>query len=239
MLIDLFSNSNCLVVNGKLAKILGLNASIYFSMLMEINSKAIKKNKIVNNTYFIIDRDYVTERTTFTKSQQYELDEVLMSLGLVQRLNKEDKNTLSLDLNKLISIFNDGNENIVADLSYISKQKQKKSKNESIRQAVERHISVNNEELRNAYLEWIDSMYAKFGWLSAKAVDEAQAVVDNFSNHDLDIAIKIVNIATINGYRDMQWAINKFNTNVTDSYRVKQKKIEIQEEAIDFSDERY
>ena len=35
--------------------------------------------------------------------------------------------------------------------------------------------------------------------------------VDNFAQGNLDLALKIIDIATVNGYRDATWAINVFN----------------------------
>ena len=80
------------------------------------------------------------------------------------------------------------------------------------------NITTTNEELREAYSEWIDTVYTKQGWMSKKSVVLAQQMIDNFSNHNLDIALKIIDIATVNGYRDMEWAITNYKKNYHVNY---------------------
>ena len=63
MLIELLSSSNYVNFNIKVAQILGLKSAIYLSQLMDINEKAIRKNKIEDN-FFTIDRKYIESRTT-------------------------------------------------------------------------------------------------------------------------------------------------------------------------------
>jgi hypothetical protein len=42
--------------------------------------------------------------------------------------------------------------------------------------------------------------------------------VDEFSNRNLDVALKLLEIASVHGYRDIQWAINKYNQEFRVSY---------------------
>ena len=74
-----------------------------------------------------------------------------------------------------------------------------------------------NQELMSAYSDWIDAVYANKGWMSKKAIVVGQAVVDEFSKRNLDVALKLIEIATIHGYVDMTWAINRYN----EQYNVK------------------
>ena len=63
--------------NVKLANLFGLNISIYINLLMNIESKASDKEKL-NNGYFLLDRDYVTSRTTFSEKDQLLFDDKLI-----------------------------------------------------------------------------------------------------------------------------------------------------------------
>ena len=63
MLIELLSTSNYVSYNIKLAELLGLHPAIYISELMNINDKAIKKDKLEDD-YFTLVRSYITARTT-------------------------------------------------------------------------------------------------------------------------------------------------------------------------------
>ena len=89
MLIELLSTSNYVSYNIKLAELLGLHAAIYISELMNINDKAIKKNK-VDQEYFKLDRSYITSRTTIEESEQLEIEENLLKLGILERGESDD-----------------------------------------------------------------------------------------------------------------------------------------------------
>ena len=73
MLIELLSTSNYVSYNTKLAQLLGLHASIYLSELMSINDKAIRKDK-TSESSFVLDREYMTKRTTFDIEEQLEIE---------------------------------------------------------------------------------------------------------------------------------------------------------------------
>ena len=53
--------------------------------------------------------------------------------------------------------------------------------------------------------------------MSKKSVELGQKLIDSFSGRNLDLAIKILDIASIGGYRDIQWAINSYKENVKDN----------------------
>ena len=72
MLIELLSTSNYVSFNVKLAEILGLHPSIYISELLNINDKAIRKEKM-NESSFSLDREYIKKRTTLSVEEQLEL----------------------------------------------------------------------------------------------------------------------------------------------------------------------
>ena len=59
--------------------------------------------------------------------------------------------------------------------------------------------------------------------MSKKCVIEAQAVVDNFSQRNLDVALRVIDLASIHSYRDMNWAINKYNQEHTVNYVLNSK----------------
>lgn len=209
MLIDLLSMSNYVHFNIKLAHILGLNTSIYLGQLMDINEKALRKKK-VNENFFTIDRAYVESRTTISEKEQLDIETNLIKLGILER-SSDDSNTLMLNITVLTSILMSPDEDLIKDISHITKPRKTKTKSEKIIETLKTNIITTNSELRNAYFEWIDAVYAKDGFMTKAAVVSAQAVIDEFSNRNLDIALKVLEIASINGYRDIKWAINSYN----------------------------
>jgi len=205
MLIDLISTSNYVSFNIKLAHIIGLNESIYLSELMNINDKAIRKKKIDNN-YFKLDRKYIQSRTTFDISEQNRIEKNLIKLEIL----KSEDNNIALDINKLIALIS--SEEIAKSDKPIPKTKTS-SKIVGMTNNLKRSLKCTNVELFEAFSKWIESVLEKQGWMSKVAVEEGEKLVDNFSNHDLDIALTIINIAAINGYRDMNWAIQRYKEN--------------------------
>ena len=210
MLIELLSTSNYVSYNIKLAQLLGLHTAIYLSELMNINDKAIRKEKVANN-YFTIDRNYIKSRTLIDEKEQLEIEQNLLKLGILERGEQPDN--LLLNITVLTTLMMSTDEQLIDNVKKLTKVKNrqtKATKDEKIKEAFKQSITTTNEELKEAYSDWIDAVYAKQGWFSKKAVILAQEVVDSFSGRNLDIALRLISIATINGYRDMEWAVNRY-----------------------------
>ena len=207
MLINFISTDNYNSFNIELAHLIGLHEAIYLNELININQKAIRKNKVSDDDYFIVDREYIKTRTTIDVDEQKEIDKALEICNIIEL---KDKNYIHINLDKLTTMVNDGNEVILKRFVKEVKDKKKTTKAEIIRQNLKNNIFTVNEELRNAYCEWIDSVCHKRGYMAKKAVIEGQRIIDDFSKHNLDVALKVISIATINSYVDMNWAINNY-----------------------------
>lgn len=216
MLIDLLSMANYNSYNVNLANIIGLHEAIYISELININEKAIKKNKISDEGYFTVDRKYITSRTTLDKKEQLEIDKTLNNLKIIHIA--DNVNVISIDLQVLTGIIMSADEKLTKDISSIVNKKQKRTKQQVICDELKKNIVTTNNELIDAYSNWIDSVIAKDGWMSKQAVISAQQLIDANSNRNLDVALKIISIASINGYRDMQWAVNKYYQEFKNSF---------------------
>ena len=221
MLIELLSSSNYVNFNIKIAQILGLKPAIYLSQIMDINEKAIRKNKIDNN-YFTIDRKYVESRTTLTKDEQVSIEKDLLDIGILQK-DSEKKNAVSLNITVLTSIIMTPDEDLLKDISSLSKGKKKRTKSEVIEENLKDNILTTNIELRDAYYEWIESVLMKKGMMTKAAVIHAQPTLDKFCDRNLDVALKVLEIASIHGYEDINWAINTYNKDFKVSYTVPQQ----------------
>ena len=204
MLIDLLSLSNYGYYNVSIANILGLETAIYLGILLDINSKAIRKNKI-NGNQFSIDRGWIKSRTTLDEEKQRSIEKLLCSVGILEG-SQEDTDSFSINISALHTIVGSDNEDVIKDVKKIISKKA--------------NIVTSNAELREAYCDWIDAVMAKQGWMSKKSVVVAQSVIDDFADHNLDVALKIIEIASINGYRDMEWALNSYKQNYNIKYKV-------------------
>ena len=171
MLIELLSMSNYGNYNIKLANILGLESAVYINELMNINEKAVRKNRVEDN-FFTLDREYIMSRTTLSIETQLELDDKLMKLGILERL---ESNIVSINITVLTSILMDPSEELMKTITKVTKSKtSKRTKGQAICDNLKANIVTTNEELIAAYNEWIDAVYAKDGWMSKKAVVCAQ-----------------------------------------------------------------
>ena len=128
MLIELLSMSNYVYFNVKLAEILGLHTAIYLGQIMDINEKAIRKNK-VNEYFFTIDREYITKRTTIPEKEQKEIENNLIKIGILERSDK-DSNTLLLNLTVLTSILMSPDEDLLKNVEDLAKPKKSQTQAE-------------------------------------------------------------------------------------------------------------
>ena len=236
MLIDLLSTSNYAHYNIKLAHIIGLEGAIYVNELLNINEKAVRKSKLKEGA-MKLKRSYITQRTTFSTTKQLEIENRLVEIGLIIR-DELEPDLLSVDIGILTSLIMAEDEALVKDISKIAKKKSSKSLSKSEEDLIKLKniIKVENDELRRAYYEWIETMYLKQGWLSQKAISLAQYAVDKFADHNLDVALKIIEIASVNGYKDMEWAINKYKANYAVQCSINPVQINSMTESIGLSD---
>lgn len=211
MLIDLLNTDNYVSYNVKIAESLGLTTAVYLTELININHKAYLKEKLDPEGFFTVDRKYVLKRTTLDSTVQCELDKALVKLNVLQ-VSNNSKNSIKLDLEALASLITQVDVKKLAEISkkVLPQKDKKKSQREAIIDNLKSNIVETNEELRSAYFEWIDAVYSKQNWMSKKAVVEGQQLINSYSNHDLDLALKILDIAIMGAYRDIHWAISSF-----------------------------
>ena len=213
--------------NVILAQSLGLNAAVYLNALIEINEKAIRKNKL-DNEHFLIDRNYIKERTTLGISQQKEIEVSLEKASIIHK-NGDDYIKVNIDI--LSSIMMGEKESIVKTLSFLKPQT-KTSKKDAILRAVKKNIKESYpEDMKQAYCEWLDVIQNKFGFVSKQMIILAQKTIDSASNHDVDKAIDIIHIASANGWKDMSYAVSVYNKRMNNNFKeVKQNNISISNE---------
>lgn len=218
MLVDLLLNDNYIVINIKVAQIFGLDGAVYISQLINIYHKALKKNKVENN-YFKVDRKYISEKTTLCLNDQLVVDQNLIKLNVLTK-HSDDPNIIKLDENLLLSIINSDDNKLLEGIQLKAKIKSPKGVKESQRQIIinnlKNSIICSNYELLTALRDWVDAIYSKpTGYLSKTAINTFQTTLNNYTQGDLDLALKIVQIASIQGYKDCQWAINAYEKDKT------------------------
>ena len=214
MLIDIFDMNDYITFNINVAKIFGLNCAVYCSELVTIYKKALKKNKMVDGEFFKLDRKYVTDRTTLTIEEQLAVDSAWMKCGLMEK-HQDNPDIIKLDINLLFSILTSEDTKKLEQLSKTfkvkSKDETKQIKKNSIIKNLKDGIKCSDSELLSALWDWIDSIYSKpNAYLSKAMVEDFQKSLYDFTKGDLDLALRIVEIATTQGYKVCQWAINLY-----------------------------
>lgn len=212
MFIDLVSTDNQISCNVKAAKLLGLETAIYLNELININAKAIAKQKIDNNGYFTLKRSYITDRTTLSAKRQLELDNNLLAVEII---DKEDIDLIKVDIEMYASLLSDQSIDMKKAEKLVTK-KSKTEKAEDQRKAIadnlKRSVSTTNQELREAYYGWIDAVYeSPKGFLSKKSVQIFENEINNCAKGDLDVALELMKIATIKAYTNAEWVVRLYN----------------------------
>lgn len=223
MLIELLSMSNYGHYNVKIAQLIGLEAAVYLSQLLDINEKAIRKEK-TDNEHFILDREYITSRTTISEKDQLNIDKTLIKLGILS-VAEDNANMLQVNLAALTSILMEPDKQLTQAIKRVAtastRNAQKQAKTEAMITKLKEKVITTNPDLRKAYFTWIDAVHEHGGFMTQQGVISGQAELDKFTDRNLDMALKILEIAAVNGYRDIMWAINNYKTNYSVMYAVK------------------
>ena len=213
MLLDIFNEDNNIVINYKAISLFGLNTAAYFTLLISIYKKAVRKNKL-DNDYFNLDRNYVRKLLRLSEEEQLICDHNLMMLSILKK-SPEDPNKIKLDLNLYLSTIASEDVKLIEDVRKQMKVLHPKTIKQSQRQiqinALKNSIECSNYELLTALRDWVDGVYARpNGFLSKASIKVFQDTLNNYTKGDLDLALRLVQIATVQGYRDCQWAINLY-----------------------------
>ena len=214
MLIDLFSQRNYISINLKLIKLLGINSAVYLTELATIMEKATQKGKLIDNKYFKLDRKFIVNKLALSIEDQLLIDSTLMTINLLQK-QVDNPDNIYIDSNLLINLLTDETPKLLDDLSKKLQVKSLRGSKESQRQQLKNNlknkINCSNYELLTALRNWVDAIYLKpNGFLSQTAITKFQNTLNNYTQGDLDLALRLVEIATIQGYKDCQWAIEVY-----------------------------
>lgn len=204
MYLDLFDE---LRLNKKLIKIVGFEVAAYWAELQSILKQVVKKQTADEQGFFILDRDYVERETTLTVTKQLKCDEKLLELGVMLK-DPQDPNKISIAVNGMVALITDEDTKKLKKTSAV-KANAKAAKIAGIKTAMKKAILETDADLKAAYERWIDGMVDAANCRFTKAVVQLfEKTVTSYTS-DKNLRLKIIEIATINSYKDATWAINR------------------------------
>ena len=205
MYLDLFDE---LRLNKKLIKIAGFEVAAYWAELQSILKQVVKKGTADERGFFTLDRDFMERETTLTVAKQLKCDEKLISLGVMLK-DAEDPNKISIGVNGMVAVITDEDTTKLKKSGKTSADA-KAAKISGIKATMKKAILETDPELRFAYERWVDGMIDAANCKFTKAVVQLfEKTVTEFSTNKAD-RLKVIEIATVNSYRDATWAINRF-----------------------------
>lgn len=216
MLHDIITPSSYLTFNVRVAHILGLNNAVYCAELLDIYNKAKRKNKLDENKFFTVNRDYVKARTSITLDEQYLCDASLSKVKLIESsegnpdkiyfdveryiniIAEDDAKTLNVIVKKVSSTRN------VADSKTLKKEKNKLD--------LKKAIVTSDVKLRSALEAWIDALFDSYNMLK-ESVTSFEKTLTMYSKDNISIALEVVQIARLQGICDCVTAIEIYEKN--------------------------
>ena len=212
MLLDVFDNDNSISVNYRTIQIFGLPTAVYLTELINIYKKATRKSKLVNEDYFKVDRKYVNNVLCLTPEEQIICDLNLIKTSVLKK-SSDNPDILKIDIKLYLSLLCSEDMKLYDDVKKQMKVQKPKGTKESQRQqyinVLKNSIECSNYELLTALRDWVEGVYARpNGFLSKSSIKIFQDTLNSYTKGDLDLALRVVQIATVQGYRDCQWAIN-------------------------------
>ena len=214
MLLDLLKTDDWISYNKKIAHILGLHEAIYINQVINIMGKAIVKDKIFDEGYVKLNREYIFEQTTLTLEEQLRIDDKLSDINLLLR-NFENPDLVKIDIELLASINTEDDLNVVNDISKKVSAKKGKidraTKGHYIGEKLKSFVDTGNDELNNAIKLWIDSIITNKGYLTKEIVTKFENDLNSVTMGNLNQALDIVNVATVYNYREVSWAVNMYD----------------------------
>jgi hypothetical protein len=215
MYLDLFDE---LRLNKRLCKLVGFEVAAYWAELQSILKQVVKKKTMDEQGFFTLDREYVERETTLTITKQLKCEEKLVAMGVVVK-DPENPNRLTISVSNMVEIITDEDTKKLKKSTKANKDEIKAAKIEGMKDTMKRFIVEQDEDLRAAYCRWIEGMIDAANCRFTKAVVQLfeQTVTDY--TPDKNKRLRIIEIATINSYKDAGWAISRLG-NARSSVRV-------------------
>ena len=196
--------------NLEVAKKLGVFSAIFLSCVY---------NEFMINKSVAFTREDIFNRTGIDESKQREVEEVLSECGILtiqQFKNNANKNYYVINENRFISAvesrsLSDMIDDSTTDVSIKKTTAKTVTKKATHIDSLKKSIKVNDEVIRQYVCDWIDSVFANpKGFMSIQSLSMGIQELEAYSSMQ-DVKIEILKIAIMSGYRDITWAIQRYD----------------------------
>lgn len=212
MYLDLFDE---LKLNKKLIKLAGFEVAAYWAELQSILKQVVKKHTADEQGFFNLDREYLERETTLTVAKQFKCEEKLLGLGVIAK-DPNEPNKLAISVSTMIEVITNEDTTKLKKTSAVKKDIQA-AKIAGMKATMKKAILEPDVDLRFAYERWIDGMIDAKNCRFTKAVVQLfEKTVTDYTTSK-DVRLKIIEIATVNSYRDATWAINRLTNTRSNS----------------------
>lgn len=209
MYLDLFDE---LRLNKRLIKLTSFEVAAYWAELQSILKQVVKKQTADEQGFFTLDREYVERETTLTVNKQIKCEDKLIELGVLAK-DADNPNRITISVSNMIEIITDEDTKKLKKATKAAKEEAKAAKVAGMKETMKRFILEQDLELRSAYEQWIDGMVDAANCKFTKAVVQLfEKTVTDYTS-DKTTRLKIIEIATINSYRDANWAVSRLSGN--------------------------
>lgn len=200
--------------NIKLAEMFGLNVAVYLNEIMNLHSKAKRKNKLLEGGLLSISREYVKSRTTLSESEQRAADDILNKFQIIVP-SFGNPDVVKYNVECLEGLLRDGSEDYsykvkdIVDDMYISKEDKRRKKATGREITAQRTINDRMKVIKTsdpvlvaAYRDWIESVViAKSGKnFTDVDVNNLQLLLDQRCKDDTEYKIAVLKDITANKY---------------------------------------
>ena len=204
MYLDLFDE---LRLNKRLVKLAGFEVAAYWAELQSILRQVVKKQTADELGFFNLDREYVERETTLTVAKQLKCEDKLLEFGAIAK-DPDNPNRIAIAVNGMVEVITNEDTKKLKKTSAIKKD-EKAAKIAGMKATMKKAILEPDVDLRYAYERWVDGMIDAQNCRFTKAVVQLFEKTVTEYTADKNIRLKIIEIATVNSYRNAEWAINK------------------------------
>lgn len=207
MYLDLFDE---LRLNKRLIKLAGFDVAAYWAELQSVLKQVVKKQTADEHGFFTLDRDYIERETTLSVNKQLKCEDKLVAMGVIAK-DPDNPNRLTISVGNMVEIITNEDTKKLKKTSAVKKD-EKAAKLEGIKLNMRRALVESDPDLHAAYERWIDGMVDAQNCRFTKAVVQLFEKTVTDYTPDKNKRLKIIEIATINSYKDATWAISRLSS---------------------------